>query len=105
MRAESGLKATLATRSVWPERVAICRPSASHRRAVPSVEAVKKRLPSELNAMLFTLAGWRRLTSSLPSASHSCAVFSSAAARMRVPSGLNTALHTRPACAEAVRTR
>jgi phosphate/sulfate permease len=53
------------------------------------------RLPSELNAALFTAFSWPFSDSpmGLPvSASHSCAVLSADAVTMRLPSGLNAAL-------------
>src|ERR1700693_3374686 len=67
----------------------------SHRRAVPSLDAVTTRLPSGLNAALNTLSGWPR-TAIEPWApvSHSRAVLSQDAVTMRLPSKL--ALLTMP---------
>ena len=60
-----------------------------------AVDVVVMRLPSGLNAALFTGKPWdRTATCSLPLTSHTRAVSSPPAVTTRVPSGLNDAFIT-----------
>ena len=86
-------------RSVWPLRssTAVAR-RASHTFAVLSALPVTIRVPSGLNATLFT---WPSVAFQFEQnrprpASHTFAVLSALPVTMRVPSGLNATLFTSP---------